>query len=412
MVLGVVSIKILTSMGLQEYGKYALVISLSALLSSVFYGPVEQGFVRYYYDYAAQGMARDFIALFYKVSFLSGSIFFVLTLFATAVSFIFGTYKPVLFIAAAGLFVILWATTNPFNSLLNVLRKRKANAIIQIVERAIAITLLYGIFYFDALTALSVLIVLSIATALMIIVKVRFLDECITHEWVKNQQKTLKYRQEVVNAIGKFSMPFGIWGMANWLQSNSERWIIAKYLSVSDVGIYAVMMAVATYLIAVPYGVIAQFVTPIIYERFSHPLDALKINEGYGLLKCFVVSVMVLMLFSLLLTAIVGREILLQISNNKFVGYWHILPFLCLGTGFFYIGQALTTQGMLLNVPEKYLFPKIASGVIAVIANILCLKLIGLTGIAVSISVTGFIYMIMIIYVNTKLQPVRHAISA
>jgi O-antigen/teichoic acid export membrane protein len=409
MILGLISVKLLTTMGLQEYGEYALVLSASAFLSSIFYGPVEQGFVRYYYNYADQGMARTFMGLFYKVIFLSISVLLILTLFGATIAMVFAGHNEFFFKIVAGAFVIFSAASSPLNSLLNVLRRRKVNAILQIMERTLAIALLYGVFYFDSLTTPVVFAVLSISTFLMIATKIRFLNSSINDERTIRQQEIIKYHKEMIKVIAKFSMPFGIWGVAYWLQSNSERWIIAKYLSVSDVGVYAVMIGLATYLVIIPYGVMAQFVTPIIYERFSRKADKARMNEGHQLLNYFVVFVFVIMLFSMILTTFMGREILLLISNSRFAQYWYILPFLCLGVGLFSVGQALTTRGMLWNVPQIYLFPKIASGVIAVIANILCLNLMGLDGIAVSVSVMGLIYMILVIQANGKGELARQA---
>jgi O-antigen/teichoic acid export membrane protein len=92
------------------------------------------------------------------------------------------------------------------------------------------------------------------------------------------------------------------------------------------------------------------------------------------------------------------------VSGSKFVGYWYLLPFLCLGIGMFYVGQSFTMFGMLLNMPDKYLAPKILSGLLAVLANIIFVHYFGMAGAAISTCVIGIFYLLLVLYVNNKIK--------
>src|ERR1019366_277898 len=64
--LGFVSMKLLSSMGTSEFGIYSLVLTIAAFVSASLYGPAEQGFIRFYYNYSNEGMARTYIGQFYR----------------------------------------------------------------------------------------------------------------------------------------------------------------------------------------------------------------------------------------------------------------------------------------------------------------------------------------------------------
>ena len=49
--LGFISIKMISTMGTFEFGKYSLILSIAAIISTIFYGPIEQGYIRFYFDY-------------------------------------------------------------------------------------------------------------------------------------------------------------------------------------------------------------------------------------------------------------------------------------------------------------------------------------------------------------------------
>lgn len=69
-------------------------------------------------------------------------------------------------------------------------------------------------------------------------------------------------KNEMRRTTAAYIIPFLIWGISGWLQSNGERWIISGLLSVSDVGIYAIMMSLVNALVAIPNNMIAEFATP------------------------------------------------------------------------------------------------------------------------------------------------------
>ena len=405
MILGIISIKILTSMGPSEYGKYVLVGTLMAFLSALLYGPAEQGFIRFYFYYANKGFARTYINYIYKFLTIAAFFFLFLCCIAISVNYMLGTPEKHLFIFFAAIFMIVSASTTPFSAMLNLLRKRKVNALIKVIERALSVALLFLLFKYSNLSLLSALFVLSITIIIFIVIKIYILNRFIPDDnriWQEDTASSI--RLKLIADVKKFSLPFCIWGGFGWLQSNSEGWVIVSFLSAGDVGRFGLMIAVANYLIAIPSGIIAQFAIPIIYKRFSVLSDQIQVNKGQLSIRYLVVSTIILVILSTSMTACLGKEVIFLLSSDKFLNYYYLLPFVCFAVGLFHIGQSLTTIGMSLNMPEEYVTPKVITGVLAVLMNIVFIKLLGIDGIVFSLCTIGMVYLILICRSNSKIK--------
>jgi O-antigen/teichoic acid export membrane protein len=169
------------------------------------------------------------------------------------------------------------------------------------------------------------------------------------------------------------------------------------------VGIYAVMMALVGAFVAVPGNVLGEFSTPVIFQNYADPKDTAQIKSGYSFIKLNMVLTFIVTLIATAATALFGREIIILISTPEYALYWYLLPLLCFGSGLFYTGQALTTVGMALNQPKKYLPPKVLTGVVSVILNLILISLLGIAGAAYSMVITGLLYLVYIIIVNKRI---------
>lgn len=402
--LGFVSMKLLSSMGTKEFGKYSLVLTIAAFISAILYGPVEQGFIRFYYDYLNKGKARTYINLFYKFLLIAGLLSFSITIIVIVInSFISATEKSS-GILIMGLYIIIFTSSNIYNSLLNVLRQRKTNTIIQIAEKSLIILFLFFMTLNTKINAINGLFAIFVALVIVIVLKTKVLNTYVPNDTITDKHELKETQKELTRIIATFSLPFAIWGITGWLQSNSERWIIAQYLSTADVGIFSLMAVLANYLIAIPGGIISQFAQPIIYEKISSKNDLQSKQEGYKIFKYFILSLIGIVIFSTLFSTLFGRQMILVVSNKEFIANWQILPILCFGLGLFTIGQALTTEGIIQNVPKVYLVPKIVTGLFAVFSNIFFIIQLGIFGISLSICLTSIFYLLLIVYVNNKIK--------
>jgi len=404
-ILSLIIIKIISQMGPNDYGVYALIITISAFLGLLF-GAFQQGFIRFYYDYQKEVKDGIYVNLFYKFLSLSVSILSLIIFITSLVANNFINNYSLFFFLIAGVMIVSTKVSELFNSWFNILRHRKTNTILLSSEKGLIIICFFVLLFSNALTLYNVIIFISLSTIVMILIKIIVFNkyvkkpEIISKTEVSIQQKKMRKR------ILLYATPFLIWAVAGWLQLNGEKWIINGFLSVKVVGVYAIMMAIVNALVVIPTNVINEFAQPIIFKNYSDLKNLEDINKGYLYINIIMVSVFVLTIFSTVITYFFAKQLITIISSKEYSGYWYLLPLLTFGTGLFYLGQTQTILGLALDKPKKYLLPKILIGVLAVLFNLFFIKTFGLNGVAYTIILIGFLYVIHISLINRKIESV------
>jgi O-antigen/teichoic acid export membrane protein len=396
-------IKLLSKLGAQEYGKYALVLTIVSLVSLIYYGPITQGFIRFFYHYQYKNLLSEFVNLMYKFIIYSSIVLSLFTFIAAVLSKTLTLYNSFFFILASGIFVVTFKSDEFFSSSLNVVRKRRENSLLQGGEKIVIVLLLLFLIKKNYLQLNFVFVSLAIIALLITFTKYYFFNKVITNNMGEKITNLNLHQKEMRDIILKYSSPFLIWGIAGWIQLNSEKWIIAKFLTTADVGIYAIMMALVNALIILPNTIVSEFSTPIIFQNFSDFNDKSKLETGYKYIHLIIIVILIMTILAVILTFFFGYSLIKIISSSEYAVYWYLLPVLCIGTGMFYIGQAMCNVGMALNQPQKYIVPKVVTGIIAVFLNIILITVMGLKGIAFSVLLVGIIYFIYIRLINREL---------
>ncbi len=402
-ILSIVVVKLMSGLGTDDYGVYALALTFVAFLGMTIYDPLSQAFNRFFYEYynsPGAGVFNSFIIGFAN----SGAIIFLsIAALVSVVAWYTAGLGALLVFLSAGFFVVGLKFSMYFNNFLNLLRKRKNNSILQALEKLVFVLFLAAVIstsYFSLEIVLFVYGAISFFFGGMKYLVILKYLKC--ESWFRIIPEGEKGR-EIKNKIFGFSWPFVIWGLAGWLQINGEKWIIAEYLSNSDVGIYALMMNVTNALLAFPSVYLNEFMMPMIFRNFSEPGEGRSAEQGHRYINLLIVIVLFLLIFAALFTWFFGVEIITLLSSESFTTYWYLLPVLCIGTGLFYLGQSMTMLGLALNRPKVYLAPKIIFGISAVILNFILIRIWGISGIAFSMMTIGLLYSGAVYFINRKL---------
>ena len=401
--LGIVSIKLLTSMGTDAYGRYALALTVAALLSGLVFGPAEQGFLRFYYPAAETGSSRTYLGVLYRGLLLGVAAVGLVTGVAASLAWSGSGTALALTVTAGGAFAAVSAGATPLAAMLNLLGRRRLNATFQVVERAAVVLALWLLARGGRLSVTTALLAGAAGVVLVALGRAVSVSRAVPADEPMDAAARREIRRGAVRSVASFGAPFAIWGLAGWLQSNSERWIIGTLLSTSDVGVFAMMLTIANVLIAYPYGVMAQLFTPAAYRRLHDRDDAARADEGLRLIRVFGFGMVALTGVSAWVTLLFGRLAISWLSSPAFAASWYLLPVVCVGTGLFFVGQSLSLVGASLNAPRIYLTPKILSGVLAVGLNAAGAWAFGLPGIAVASWATGGVYVALVVRANRRL---------
>ena len=400
--LGFIIIKIISKMGPGEYGVYALILTIAAFLWLIF-GSFQQGFLRFYYHYENLGSGNVFVKLMYRFLKISVLGFILISIIISVISQNFNITYSVYFIFTAGLFVIFSKLSEFFNSILNLIRKRKQNSLLQAMERLLMIIALLIFYYTNNLKLFYVLASFSGITLFLAFLKLITFRKYLPKETIAGETKIKILHSEMIQTVFVYITPFLIWAIAGWLQMNGEKWIINDILSVKEVGIYAIMMSLVNAFVVIPNNIITEFSMPIIFKQYADMNNSENMQIGHTYIKINMALILGITFFATILTFIWGKEIITLISSGDYLLYWYLLPVLVLGTGMFYIGQAQTLLGLALSLPKKYLAPKLFVGISSVGANYFLVSKFGLDGISYSILLMGFIYLLYIAVVNKQI---------
>jgi len=138
LLLSVVSIKFITSIGPKDYGIFILLTSITTICIAVYFGPYEQAYVRFIYDYSDTELIGDY---FYKD--FSGEYWRVFLIqleyfsFSCLLQSSYPSRKNIYLYSSCSHYLPL--VNQPLTGMLNALRLRREVAIIQIAEKALQV---------------------------------------------------------------------------------------------------------------------------------------------------------------------------------------------------------------------------------------------------------------------------------
>jgi len=404
-ILSVVSVKLMTSVGSEEYGKLTLATSVGSILILGFFGPIEQAYTRFYFDYTSDVQrnaifSRSLLHLLWKCIAVLVPISVLLMLVLDTVAGITPTFT----IAAASM-IILGLINVPLGGMLGAMRRRRQMAMIQVFERVAIILLL--LWFLGALypSAATLMIAIAVATALSAVARVVvYLKASPSPEGCHREDfDSSTFKRDIHKTILKYSLPFVLWGALAWVQGNGERWVISRLLSTGDVGRYGLAYGLVANSAALAFGIMAQYITPVVYQSFSSGTvegrtRALDLIRLHAVATALVFGVVGAMLFFW------GGFIIPLLSNADFVLDGGFLFLLTAGIGIFHMAQSLTAVGMALRKPEIYMRAKVVAAIASVVLYCVGCYLLGLVGIALAMIGVSLIYLVIVIQSNRRLM--------
>jgi len=401
-ILGFGLIKLISRIGTVEYGKFALVLSIVPLINAAVYTPIDQFCQRYFYTYLREETITSFTATVFHLLKVLGVLFGLLfTVALLVLRFGFDLdFRAVLFAAVAGSYILVFANAIPFQSLLNTMRLRRHVALLAAGEKLAQLVVLAALFSFVGLNSLWVLGVFGALGTIFLIAKIKLVKIWILEKKgsgvIHDQQRS----QHINRQLLVFAFPIVAFGLLQWFQSYSERWVIQFTLDLYSVGIYAFMVMLANTSLMLVLSATSQFIGPIIWEKFSDLNDSGKIAVGMKLIRLNVLFIASLTALSAVALYFGGDRAIRILGNDKFSGSAKLLPLIFIGIGLFYIGQGLNAVGFGYNRMPKYTLAKLTGAILTVVLYLVGARFWGLSGIAWASVLTNTIYVLLTMLAN------------
>nr|WP_255036729.1 oligosaccharide flippase family protein [Lacihabitans soyangensis] len=391
-----IGIKIISSkLGAESYGEISLYLTITMLVHLVFSGPFSGAIARF--SSIAIHDRRFFKFESELIKFFIDTLKIALFLFIVAAVCLFNKsiQDYALLVIYSLLYSISYFVFTQVLAILGALRERFWVSFINILEKLFRFGLAYiTIIFYNSNVKM---VFLSFGVGLLLI----SITSCLIYyklvrEKIKKDTGTPEislYKHELIN----YSLPFALFGIIIWLQNSSEKWFLDLFVGTKEVGIYSILNQVGFQTFVLLSGVITSMSTPIIFEKSSSisKKTAIRLNT---LVTFFFI---VIGIITIILSCYFGDDLIIIFSSSEFISKPYLLPIITISGVLFAIAQNISINYMILLKSKLLQYPKIISGIVGVFINYILTKSYGLDGLTFSILITNFLYLLILVIVQS-----------
>jgi O-antigen/teichoic acid export membrane protein len=401
------NMKLLTSLlGPAEYGKLAIGMTITGIISMFAYGVFNNVLFRFYSIHVTQGTIYSFFHNLKKIhSYLS--LFFV---FAAIVVFVVtaqlhGGQKWAWLIALAILYSISEGINGSFQAINNARRKRKVVALCGAFDKwlrpAIAAALIMG-FGAKGTFAMAGYLACSI---ILLLVQGQILvgDGEIRSKLLVKETDTNKSNSYLRDYL-RYATPFLVWAGFGMLSSFGDRWVLQGAFGEKEVGIYVALYQLANAPMALLFAMLSEFINPIVYQRISTDMSNETVRKCTSILTKSILGIIAIILPVASIGLLFGDTVVRTLTSTQFVGHTSVLAFLGIALLLFNVGQVYTTIGCALNRPAVYMWPKAIYSILFILLALVFIKTFALAGMAIALCISSLLYAINVIFINHRLS--------
>lgn len=375
-----------------DYGLYALITSVIALLMVFPFGSLLQGISRYIPIYAQRRSLQLFLS---KVFFHYSFIIFITFLASSLIYLLFIQLEFSLFLTMS-----VFATTTILKSFFlainNSQRERKSIFLANANEYGIKIFVLFMIYHYLHMDVQSIFQIFILSEILSIIILYIFGNQKIRIRMVFDKKDKIIFLK-VLN----FSSPLIFFALLGWLRDMSGRWYINHFMSLEEVGIFSMLTAISMIIPAGLQGIIGAYIIPIIYEKNHHDKHYTK-----NLLLKIIPAYMAIIFFFFIVLYFFHSEIVHIVSDAKYARYSWMLPWLFLTYGI-YSSSILSTYEIYAHKEiKKLFFSFFLSGIFALIMGYILIFHFGING-----ALYNFIGTYLIFSIATYFAAIKYNLS-
>ena len=187
-----------------------------------------------------------------------------------------------------------------------------------------------------------------------------------------------------------------------------DRWALQALHGAEVVGAFAVVSQLAIFPLILGSSFLTTLFTPIAFQRAGDLSDRQNIVSANKFLGAMTGVYILGALLLMSLFSVFHYPLVLLISNIQFAKFSFLLPWLTAAWALFYLGQVLSTFGMLANRPKSYIGPKLVSAIVAGISTFYLSARIGPVGVVYGLAAAGLVYSLWCFVIATKL--VNHSL--
>lgn len=397
LLLSISALKLLTSLlGPEDYGRFALGLTLAGTLNLFVYGPLGHALTRYFHICSGRGTLGEMNRLLAYLLRWSAFIILFVGIAATVLTAMGAGIAWGALVAAALAYGVTSGVLSVYLAEMNTRRERRGYALLQTADAllrlaaAAALTLSAGA---TGAAAMAGFLVGSLASLLI----ARFA--------LKKTSDSRDVRGLFgVGALGRefggYAFSITLFAIPGILSSFGDRWIILQTLSAAHVGIYVALSQIANAPANLLLAVFSQTMNPVIFQRAGDASSADAMRASRRLLYRALLLLVALLILAIGVSFVFGEIIVRIVTSPDFAPYARLLWVLVLSSAIFQIAQALASEAFLLNKPFLLFLPKLLHAAIFLGLSLWLVQDWKLDGVAIAGVAAATVYLLLILATN------------
>lgn len=346
-------------------GSYLLGTSISAFILTISFSAINQGVLRNIEGYKRTSV----LSIFYSSGLLGYLVFCFPVVVALLLMLLgFGLISVSLNVLIV---VALWISLDSIKGYVScvatALRERGQLSIGAAIEFSVKFVAIFGLYYFQEMSVVNIFLMLSAASF-------------SSTSYLLVNQRNLFQTPRLNNFVDlfydsiRFCWPMMLWGSFGWSQNMAGRWILESYAGLTSVAEYGVLTTIGSFPVTAIFGVLANYLQPILYEKHAINIDIKKIMTRviYG-------SIPIIFLAGFF-SSLLHIQIVEILASANYVKDSFYLPFIVISSAFYWLGNTLSYSQLAQRKVALLLIPNIIPGVFSIIAGILIIPSLGVAG--------------------------------
>lgn len=412
LLLGMLTLKLLTYLlGPEEYGRFALGLTVAGTLNLFVYGPLSHAVARYFHICANRGSLEELNRL---VKLLLQGIALSVLVVSIAVAMLAYTWTAadfgwgLLILAALG-YGVAGGTLSVWLADLNTRRERRSYAVLQSADALLRLT---G-------SVVLVLLVGVMGSAAMLGFLLGAIASLMLTWWVRKappagtqSHRKLFGKDTLSREFGAYASSISLFAIPAIFASYGDRWIIQQLLTDAHVGIYVALAQIANAPANLILAVFSQTINPILFQRAGDTTSGESMRDSRQILYRAMLLLIGLLALMTVVSYVFGEWIVITLTSPDFAPYARLLWVLVLSAAIFQVAQALAAEAFLFNRPVLLFIPKMLH---AVVFLGLSLWLVGsrqLEGVAIAAVIAAAVYLPLVLATNARAARARGLFAA
>jgi O-antigen/teichoic acid export membrane protein len=387
----------------QEYGALALAVSIQSGISLLIFGPISQAGVRHASSWLKQEQSTQFLQALTRLV-TEGAICTVLLIAVV------GLYlKRIESIQATAWYVgiaiysITSGITLVSGQLLNGTRKRVGYSILYTLDSILKYPIAYCCILAMTSSAFATFlgyILSSSAVAGLSLLMLRAIVSSIK----KNVQYQANSFREATFAIAHrlraYSLSFAVWGAAQGLYLASDKWIIAKFYSLKELGFYTLGYQLGFTPVAIISGITIQVIQPLLYNSQENHVLSRPSKKNQDKLKTaqLLIYGISLILLGYVFWTTLGHYLVPRITGYKFLQSLDYLNIFAASACIFGIGELIACNFYNKETLSIVKTIKIIVSALGIVLNILAGMASNVQYLAAASLATNTLYLFLLLF--------------